>query len=292
MLPRLSISRQGVTMLSILTIAVQTSNPQRPAPPTPGGHSAGPSDFDHISRLPNVSDPKGRASDIAWRIGEPNVKQPVTEYPMVHFQAGDTIILHAGGCVQTGGAGKTWKSYVHPQGDDAERLYSGTVYIPGVVPEGATQYQRIGGFLDRPLPVPANIFQNPKIKPTNLYLRLGYEDDGYSDNGYYSHDDGNNNQCKGVGNAWVEVKIYHNPNLTPSGSLPTNSPSFPSPTAPRNIPGSSKPFDVVWDSNNEDANALPFNPYWAGQTTVGSPNPGQFPGPNFRASCGSAFHKR
>ena len=33
------------------------------------------------------------------------------------------------------------------------------------------------------------------------------EDDGYSDNGYYSHDDGTNNQCKGVDNAWVSLTI-------------------------------------------------------------------------------------
>ena len=38
-----------------------------------------------------------------------------------------------------------------------------------------------------------------------LRLVLGYEDDGYSDNGYYAHDDGTGGQCKNVGNAWVNL---------------------------------------------------------------------------------------
>ena len=42
-------------------------------------------------------------------------------------------------------------------------------------------------------------------------LLLGYEDDGYGDNGYYAHDDGTENQCKNVGNAWVTVRIERPP---------------------------------------------------------------------------------
>ncbi len=38
-------------------------------------------------------------------------------------------------------------------------------------------------------------------------LELGYEDDGYSDNGYYSHDDGTGDQCRNVGNAFVHLII-------------------------------------------------------------------------------------
>jgi hypothetical protein len=38
---------------------------------------------------------------------------------------------------------------------------------------------------------------------------LGYEDDGYGDNGYYSHDNGTGNQCLDVGNAWVNVTLIH-----------------------------------------------------------------------------------
>jgi hypothetical protein len=45
------------------------------------------------------------------------------------------------------------------------------------------------------------------VLPFSGALVLGYEDDGYSDNGYYAHDDGTGNQCKGVGNAFVSLTI-------------------------------------------------------------------------------------
>src|SRR5947208_3208362 len=40
-----------------------------------------------------------------------------------------------------------------------------------------------------------------------LFLQLGYEDDGYGDNGYYGHDDGTFGQAKGVGAAYVIIEI-------------------------------------------------------------------------------------
>jgi hypothetical protein len=40
-------------------------------------------------------------------------------------------------------------------------------------------------------------------------LYLSYEDDGPSDNGYYSHDNGTGNQCRNVGGAWVNLTIIH-----------------------------------------------------------------------------------
>jgi hypothetical protein len=41
----------------------------------------------------------------------------------------------------------------------------------------------------------------------DMTLRLGYTDDVFDDNGYWSHDDGTQNQCQGIGNAWFEVYI-------------------------------------------------------------------------------------
>jgi hypothetical protein len=38
-------------------------------------------------------------------------------------------------------------------------------------------------------------------------LSLGYTDDGYKDNSYSAHDNGDNDQCKGVGNAFVLLTI-------------------------------------------------------------------------------------
>jgi hypothetical protein len=80
---------------------------------------------------------------------------------------------------------------------------------------------------------------------------LGYEDDGYSDNGYYSHDDGTENQCqigsaKGIdgGPAHVTITIYR-------GVPPDNQ-------------GSQFTFDVI-SSLPDDPNGLPFNPRWSWQ---------------------------
>jgi hypothetical protein len=41
------------------------------------------------------------------------------------------------------------------------------------------------------------------------YLILGYEDDDHTDNGYYRHDDGNDDQCKNIGGAAVSIIIDH-----------------------------------------------------------------------------------
>jgi hypothetical protein len=38
-------------------------------------------------------------------------------------------------------------------------------------------------------------------------LVLGYDDDAYGDNGYYSHDNGTGNQCLNSVNAFVEIVI-------------------------------------------------------------------------------------
>ena len=53
--------------------------------------------FDIISR---PTPPSG--TDVAIRIDRPNPKQPSTEYPQITFQPGDTVTIHAGGCVQGG----------------------------------------------------------------------------------------------------------------------------------------------------------------------------------------------
>src|SRR6266851_699505 len=69
----------------------------------------------------------------SWRIREPNVKQHVTPYPQIRFQPGDRVTIEAGGCVQTGGFGRTWKRYVNPLGPDATRLYYALIWIPSVI---------------------------------------------------------------------------------------------------------------------------------------------------------------
>lgn len=128
-----------------------------------------------------------------WQINKPDVRRKVTEYPQITFRDGDRIIVSATGCVQTGGVGKTWKHYLNPKGADADRLYHGLVWIPGAT-AGPVRIKDVQG-KRLAIPLKADI-------PQGLYLRLGYEDDHYEDNGYHNHDDGNFDQCKKSGRLW------------------------------------------------------------------------------------------
>jgi hypothetical protein len=136
---------------------------------------------------------------IYW-IGEPDVARAQTDYPNIPIREGNLVTIDAGGCVQTGGAGKTWKRYVDPQGPNSDRLYHGLVQVPGVT----AGLVRIASILGQPRRVPT------KAEITApMYLVLGYEDDDYSDNGYWGRegDDGTGGQCRGLGNAYVIVTI-------------------------------------------------------------------------------------
>ena len=124
-----------------------------------------------------------------WVI-EPNVREKTTAYPQIHFEAGDRVFVQAGGCVQTGGRGKTWKRYVDPAADND--LYHGTIGLPGDIDK------RLQGVVGTQV-----------ILPEAGPLVLGYEDDNYGDNGYYARNDdnGTGNQCLGLGNAFVRLEI-------------------------------------------------------------------------------------
>jgi C1A family cysteine protease len=154
-----------------------------------------------------------------WTIPQPVVSSSrpvvydgVNALPKIEFKSGDIIELTAGGCVQTGGSGDTWKRYVNPSGDDAGSLYFGTVGIAGVT-DGQVALRNTGGTYDRahrdvykvrfPTPFPDGVSEDRR------YLVLGYVDDDYGDNGYRDHDDGTEDQCKSVGNAVVTVRVTH-----------------------------------------------------------------------------------
>ena len=211
-----------------------------------------------------ITNPAPRPGESkVWRIDRPEVRQLHTAYEGIRFETGDRVSVDAGGCVQTGGSGKTWKLYVYPSGDNAAALYSGTFYIPGVT---GSEDQRIAGIIGKQWVVPANL---PPTVSSQLFLHLGYQDDKPSDNGYYSHDDGTSDQCKNVGDAWLEIHVTKGPAQVTQG--PAWSPY-------------SKPFDLVWDTNSGvDANGLPLNPIWAYQIT----HPRQKP--DFMATCGAAL---
>jgi hypothetical protein len=132
----------------------------------------------------------GRSFPLDCWVHEPNVNQYATSYP-IQFLHGDHVWVDAGGCVQTGGSGQTWKRYVDPWADNG--LYHGLIQIPGAM--GGLQQIRY------------SIGQTYYVSGNGGNLVLGYEDDGYGDNGYWGHDDGTGNQCKGSVNAWVHIVI-------------------------------------------------------------------------------------
>src|SRR5258708_16039633 len=125
------------------------------------------------------------------------------EYQSIVFQPGDVITLNAGGCVQTGGSGDTWKRYVNPSGSNSgppDKLYFGTVYIPGAF-YADDHNKPVNGapisefVLGQKHQIRIDTLGLPTDATQHLDLRLGYRDDQYDDNGYYRHDDGNHNQC-------------------------------------------------------------------------------------------------
>ncbi len=169
---------------------------------------------------------------ITWTINEPDVKRPSEPFTQIRFQKNDEIHVTAGGCAQTGGSGKTWKRYVNPSGDGNAYYYFAKLQIPGVT----FGLVRMEQFLNKNL----NFTLTPDA---SSYLILGYADDNYSDNGYWGHDDGTENQCKGVGNAWVTIAITHNTIVAP--------------------PTTFRDFDVV--ATELDDNGFPLNPKWGRQ---------------------------
>lgn len=182
---------------------------------------------------------------INCRIDRPTVTKRRTEYSAITFQPNDRILVQAGGCVQTGGSGATWKRFVNPQGPNSDRLYHGLISIPGRTEE------RIQGVVGKWIQLP------PTIQASMSHLTIGYEDDDYHDNGYWGHDDGTGSQCKqgpgrDGGPAWVTIQI----DRSGQGAV-----------------AAAASFDVV--GSDYDANGLPKNPAWQWEKT----HPGTHPDP-------------
>jgi hypothetical protein len=143
---------------------------------------------------------------IVCNINEPKVTQHESEYPKIVFAPHDIVDVSADGCVQTGGLGDTWKRYVNPIGPG---LYHGLIRIP-------TEQTTKGALVRIRTAIGTHLHvTGTGVAESQLFLHLGYEDDDYSDNGYYSHDDGTDDQCKtdtarGIdgGPAHVTITIY------------------------------------------------------------------------------------
>ncbi len=160
------------------------------------------------------------------RIDRPSVRQREITYddrdPFRHaikFEPGDVVlVVNAGGCVQTGGTRNTWKRYVDPKDNDDDK-YFGLIKLPGMV-----DFIRI-------LEARGQSFRIPQdAEPDNLFLKLGYADDDYGDNGYWGKDDGTQDQCKNESTAFLELHVKSmrltNP-IQPPVILETK---FPAPT--------------------------------------------------------------
>ena len=141
--------------------------------------------------------------------------------PCIKLRSGNRVTITAGGGVQTGGSGHTWKRYVNPSGDNSDRLYFGQIYFPGITSiltpiRNLAAHPQYGGGYDNSSPDKCTLhFIIPNIDSipeTQRYLALSYVDDDYGNNGYWSHDDGTESQCRNVGSAYVEVNIKPIPN--------------------------------------------------------------------------------
>lgn len=223
--------------------------------------------FNILSISSDTKDSSGETK--VWRIDHPDVIAPLSTYPQITIKPGDRIRIAAAGCVQIGGMGNTWKLYTDPSGDNSDRLYSGLLNIPGVTPTANGQPERIGLIMAQQ---PAHGWQVPaSLGPDaakSLILQLGYQDDGYSDNGYYSHDNGDNDQCLNIGPAWVEISV-----ITPADKNAKD-------TSQMSPYRKGTNFDLSWKlDGGEDDNGLPLNPVWSYQIA----HPDGLP--DFQPSC-------
>jgi hypothetical protein len=149
----------------------------------------------------------------------PRVNQATTEYKTpqerrIPLKRGDEVTVDACGCVQTGGVGDTWKLYVNPRGKHSDELYHGLIWVQNAAKVDLPFSPKINGYV-RISDLMAWQIKDSRNRLriiSDSYLTLGYEDgsdEDYKDNGYLGHDDGNYEQCKGVGGAAVSIVIDH-----------------------------------------------------------------------------------
>ena len=174
-----------------------------------------------------------------YLIDQPDV-QHATSRPAISFKAGDIIRVSAGGCAQTGGAGRTWKRYVDPiddKGDGADKYY-GEIRVARAM----DKLQPIAEWIDCPIVVPRD------ARDGESFLELGYVDDYYEDNGYWGggSDDGTRAQCAGGTKAFVRIEV-------------TSSELF--------AVAELGAFDL--ENDTLDANNFKEDPRWAAQRTLG-----------------------
>lgn len=250
----------GVLLCLLLSFATGCRPSQPPVVPVAGDVCRGWTECGHFVNRPLGSRADEPPEDIQccqnngqilWTIQNPNIRSFSTEYPMIRFQPGDEVRVSADGCVQPGSGtkalGSTWRQYASPTGVNAELYYFGLIQIPGATPGF---YKVQSAMNASPLWIPTDIHRT--LAPEDVTLKLGYEDNDYTDNGYWGRSgdptsgsgrggdgDGEGGQCRNKPNAFVQVFIS-NHNQPP--------PSF------EKFLG----YDLRWD--RIDPNGLPLDP--------------------------------
>lgn len=172
-----------------------------------------------------------------WTINEPRVNTSERDYQQIHVTSGDLVSVFAGGCVQTGGSGLTWKRYVVPitggLTHDEDHLYYGSIAIDGAIPQQRLKNAMTHGAFE------------VLSASTNSFVRLFYSDNGYSDNGYSGRDNGTFYQCDRLPEAFVVLAIQHGC----VGRSAAAGPCF-------------RGLALDLTANGQDANGLANNPTW------------------------------
>ena len=182
--------------------------------PDPGAACRDPivSEAEHVGSASGSGGPWDAGSFRSWQLYAPNVKTPMHQVNNIVIPANSKITVKACGCVQTGGIGKTWKRYVNPAGPKSDHLYRGLIRVSDPAKLGLTTSPTVPGLVriqDLMAAQSAGRYWTVNKATT---LVLGYEDESgaYGDNGYSGHDDGNPEQCKGVGVAVVGILAVGN----------------------------------------------------------------------------------
>lgn len=188
-----------------------------------------------------------------WRIDEPDVKKKIIEFQDIRFQPGDRVKVTAGGCVNRGGSGRTWKRYVDPL-PASDQKYHGMVNIPGAI--GQLPADSISRFVRILIIKDYEFVVKAITEPRKQHLWLGYEDDHYGDNGYSDQDEGSQGQCR-IGSGWVQ-HAYVVVTVTHGGAPPP--------------PATLAPFDISVNTLTAgnapvDDNYILLNPMWGRQLT-------------------------
>ena len=108
-----------------------------------------------------------------WRVGgQPNVNHRESTYPQIQFQPGDAADHRRRRLLPNGWPWSDLEAVGQSVGAEFRRALHGLIKIPGM--PGLVRVQDVGQQL---LVVPTNV-------QGDRSLHLGYEDDGYQDNGY------------------------------------------------------------------------------------------------------------